>query len=388
MYKKSLVIFLHQNIWDQSSLDALEVEKFKEHSNVVAYELGRFINKHMVPAFKNKLNKNYVRKPNSFFKWKRDFLNLIKKYNLKDILIINKVKPTNIWALLILIELSKLKINIVEYQNSGFPNFSSKKLFIEKLKIIINIPYVIRSIQSRLLNFFYKFLRFHSYYYLISGNLSKHYEKKKIIYGSSWDITKTFYKFKKLKIDYKFAVYVESTIAHTGDSIFLGPNAAKIDKKVWFNDLNKFFNNFEKKNKLKVIIAAHPKAYHAKNSKTYKHRKVIKNKTKELISKAQFVFFERSTAINYIIKYKKPAAMIYNKETISTSYNKGIHMGFSKLTGIRNIDIENYFMSDLEKIFEVKEDMYSKYYKKFINFKNRKIPNYQILKNKFLKKAL
>ena len=63
-------------------------------------------------------------------------------------------------------------------------------------------------------------------------------------------------------------------------------------------------------------------------------------------------------------------------------------MGFSKLTGIRNIDIENYFMSDLEKIFEVKEDMYSKYYKKFINFKNRKIPNYQILKNQFLKKAL
>ena len=79
MYKKSLVIFLHQNIWDQSSLDALEVEKFKEHSNVVAYELGRFINKHMVPAFKNKLNKNYVRKPNSFFKWKRDFFKSYKE---------------------------------------------------------------------------------------------------------------------------------------------------------------------------------------------------------------------------------------------------------------------------------------------------------------------
>ena len=42
MKKKSLVIFLHQNIWDQSSLEALEVEKYKKSSDIVAYELGHF----------------------------------------------------------------------------------------------------------------------------------------------------------------------------------------------------------------------------------------------------------------------------------------------------------------------------------------------------------
>ena len=48
MKKNSLVIFLHQNIWDQNSLEALEVEKFLKKSNVVAYELGYFINKNIV----------------------------------------------------------------------------------------------------------------------------------------------------------------------------------------------------------------------------------------------------------------------------------------------------------------------------------------------------
>ena len=45
MRRKSFVIFLHQNIWDISSIEALEVEKYQKKADVVAYELGYFINK-------------------------------------------------------------------------------------------------------------------------------------------------------------------------------------------------------------------------------------------------------------------------------------------------------------------------------------------------------
>ena len=89
MMKNSLVIFLHQNIWDQSSLEALEVEKFNKYSNVVAYELGHFINKDIISVFKNKLNKRYIKKTASFSEWKVHFLNLIKDYdlNIKNLVI-------------------------------------------------------------------------------------------------------------------------------------------------------------------------------------------------------------------------------------------------------------------------------------------------------------
>ncbi len=386
MKKNSLVIFLHQNVWDQNSLEALEVEKFLKNSNVVAYELGHFINKNIVSVFKNKLHKKYIKKIRSYSEWKTHFVKLIKNYDSSKILIINKVRPTNIWSFLVLLELSNLKINIVETKNSGVPNFVIKKRYFERIKDLKNILYLLSTVQGKFFNFLFKFIKFYNYSYLISGRPNEQFKNRKFIHGSSWDMAKTFNKNKKLNIKNKFAVYIESTVAHTGDGVILGPNSPVVDKKKWFRSLNQFFYNFEKKYNLKVIIAAHPKIGHSKFSKYYKHRKVIKNKTKELIFNSKFVFFERSSAINFIIKYNKPAAMIYNNDSISTPYNKKTHIGFSNLTGIRNIDFEKYLESDLEDLFVVDRSKYLKYYKEFINYKNLKIPNYQILRNKFLKK--
>ena len=53
-------------------------------------------------------------------------------------------------------------------------------------------------------------------------------------------MTKLFNNSKKTNLNYNYAVYVESTIAHDGDQIILGPNAVKLDKKRWFKNLNNF----------------------------------------------------------------------------------------------------------------------------------------------------
>ena len=68
------MIFLHQNIWDQSSLEALEVEKYKKSSDIVAYELGHFVNKDLVPAFKRKLKKDILLNPSLFMNGKSIYL--------------------------------------------------------------------------------------------------------------------------------------------------------------------------------------------------------------------------------------------------------------------------------------------------------------------------
>lgn len=383
MNKKKLIIFFHPNIWEQSSLEALEVEKFRKFSNVVAYELGYLINKNLVSAFQNRINKKYIKKFASFYKWKKHFLNLINQYDLKDILIINKIRPTNLWSLLILIELSKLKINIIEYQNSGMPKFYINKTFKEKIKIASNIFYILNSLKVRLFNFLAKSIKFNNYFYLISGSPDVKLKSKKVIHGSSWDMAKTFMKNKNLNMRSKFAVYIQSTMAHAADQIIIGPNMPIIDKQRWFKNLNKFFDYFEKKYNLKVIIAVHPKVNRSQAAKLFRKRKVFKNMTKELIHKSNFVFFERSSAINFIVKYKKPAVMLYNKDTISNSYHKKTHMGFSKLLGIKNIDIEKYVEKDFKNLFFINKIKYHKYYKAFINFKNLQVPNSLIIKKKF-----
>ena len=117
-------------------------------------------------------------------------------------------------------------------------------------------------------------------------------------------MTKLFNNSKKTNLNYNYAVYVESTIAHDGDQIILGPNAVKLDKKRWFKNLNNFFNFIEYNYNLKIVIASHPKIDHKKNSNIYGHRKVIKDKARDLIQNANLVFLERSSAINFVIKFK------------------------------------------------------------------------------------
>ena len=78
-------------------------------------------------------------------------------------------------------------------------------------------------------------------------------------------------------------------IAHLGDQYILGPNAARVDKYRWFENLNKFFDYFEKYN-LKSYNCGSSKVNHRKTRRFYNQRKVIQNKTKELIL-MQNVFF-------------------------------------------------------------------------------------------------
>ena len=167
---------------------------------------------------------------------------MIRKYKKNKILIINKVKPINLWSYLVLLEISKLNINIVEFKNPGVPIFQKKKTNKERVKIIFNLYYILKLLEIRIFLFLSLFIKFNNYKYLISGKPSKKISKKKIIYGSSWDMAKTFNKNKKLNINSKFAVYIESTIAHYGDQIILGPNAVIINKKNGLKILINFFN--------------------------------------------------------------------------------------------------------------------------------------------------
>ena len=84
MKKKFISYIFASKYLGSKCLEALEVEKFKENSNVVAYELGHFINKKIVSVFKNKLHKKYIQKVKSYSEWKAHFLRTIKKYDEKN----------------------------------------------------------------------------------------------------------------------------------------------------------------------------------------------------------------------------------------------------------------------------------------------------------------
>ncbi|MCH5308507.1 MAG: hypothetical protein J1E58_01510 [Prevotella sp.] len=79
---------------------------------------------------------------------------------------------------------------------------------------------------------------------------------------------------------------------------------------VFYESLNNYFERIEKEFGCRVIIAAHPSADYSKNP--FGGRKIVYNKTCELIKDSQKVCMHTSNSLSYVIMYDKPVALLSN----------------------------------------------------------------------------
>lgn len=75
--------------------------------------------------------------------------------------------------------------------------------------------------------------------------------------------------------------------------------------ELYYRQLNLFFDKIEAKYNAKVVIAAHPKALRYLQDDYFDGRKVIFNKTAELVRDSQFVVMHDSTSYIYPLYFKK-----------------------------------------------------------------------------------
>ena len=115
------------------------------------------------------------------------------------------------------------------------------------------------------------------------------------------------YKKKKddLGINGEYILYVDQGMTNHPDFYkYAGKSIDESVKKDYISRINDFFSMLEKKFNCPVVIAAHPRVDYSQN--IYISRKVIKNNTQMLISKAKLVLIMYSTALDYVVLYKKP----------------------------------------------------------------------------------
>ena len=86
-------------------------------------------------------------------------------------------------------------------------------------------------------------------------------------------------------------------------------NNKRYVSKLYFREINSFFDFFEKKYKTKIIISLHPRTTQISiNKKYFNNRKCFIDKSHKLVSSCKYVFLHPSTtALNLPIIYKKPA---------------------------------------------------------------------------------
>lgn len=145
----------------------------------------------------------------------------------------------------------------------------------------------------------------------------------------------------------KYIVFVdESYVAHVDYQIF-GVESPFKDPENYYKPMCKFFDLIEDIYGYRIIVAEHPRAHYPDN-KVYGNREMIKGQTARLIKDAEMVLCHTSTALDYIILFKKKFLLIYLDEIMKFYEWDAYYIPLLKYLKIKALNVSKDY--DREKI--------------------------------------
>ena len=128
----------------------------------------------------------------------------------------------------------------------------------------------------------------------------------------------------------------------------------------YYNEINEFFQKFEKNTGHEIVIAKHPR--NNSNENKFNRRKIISGKTIELVKYSNIVLLHSSTSVNYAILYKKPALLL---DSINYDLNfRNSIKAFSVELALPMINISSEYNITFK--YEINENKYYEYIHKYI----------------------
>ena len=399
--KKNLLIFLYPFNFRYFDFDRYECKYLKKDFQLEIHEFNKILYPHFFVSNKeNIVNYRFCISFNKIVEWEKYLIKKIKKLNKTglQIYVLNFLQVDTYSSFKILKILNKLRISRIDIKNPGLPAYSQdlkfllknffdlkykfEQLFYRTRYIFENFKLIIyRTIFSNILRIFYKAK---ANFFLVAGNkyISEIKKKYKVINFNTWDYSR-FLRLSKYNIFTKknYAVYLANPgPENISDSQFWKTkNALTFD---WYKRLNVFFSDIEKKYKLKVIIALHPKAKQKKKHPYLNFRRSYYNKTLELVKNSKFVITYDSTSISYAVLYNRPIYFIYSNELKKDPSSLKYSLFLSDTLGSNSINISQYKISDLKLLYSRRK--YNNYIKNYLIGDNNKIANYKII-SKFFK---
>jgi hypothetical protein len=111
-------------------------------------------------------------------------------------------------------------------------------------------------------------------------------------------------------IEFPYAVFVDGcAFCHPDEEICYG-TSSRFVAEAYHKEINAFFDKIEELYKLKIIIAAHPKALMYQEKNPFNGRQVIFSKTPELIKDAQFMLLHNSTCMGIATVFEIPMVFL------------------------------------------------------------------------------
>ena len=162
-----------------------------------------------------------------------------------------------------------------------------------------------------------------------------------------------------------YAVFLDEDMFYHSDYEYLKIKPP-VTKEIYYNSMKNFFNIFAKLNKIKVIVAAHPRSSYKLRPDLWGDFDVLIGKTHELVSNASVVLCHQSTALSFAVLWSKPIIFLTTNELDSSIYGPNIHL-FSKLLNsqVLNIDMQ-VDINRIESIKSPNEYAYRNYKDQYI----------------------
>jgi hypothetical protein len=165
------------------------------------------------------------------------------------------------------------------------------------------------------------------------------------------------------------AVFLDQNFGFHRDPIASGirqPASAEL----FYSALRKFFDRIEAELGVAVVIAAHPRSGYDSVQKLFGDRKVVKERTAELIKESNLVIACYSTAIGMAVWFGKPLVMIATKEVVSHPNLAGVVESFAHALGKDIIFIDEPDAFSTQDMRRIDRNRYDAYVEDFIKMKS------------------
>jgi hypothetical protein len=378
-----VIILVRQNL-NKTFYKNWELEYKKKKIDFQFWSLLPLANKKL---FKIYSNKNYRTISHSKFIFIKSYKHLFKKISgIKGkTYVLNEVG--GFFHNLIEFFLIKKGCLKIKKFDSAFANYNNTNIY-EDFKRILNYGYLflIKKIITRLIiyfkNFLLKIISIDPSYYITPNEISYDELKEKKLNSKIFKYNSSlFNQFKKIahqKSKKNNIVFIDQELEKSWEQK-VGNYTNLVDKQKYWNCLNEIFNYFEKKLKIKVIIAAHFRRSKDKKNLPNIGRKFIFDKTPELIKNSKLVIGHHSIALNYAILMQKPIVLLDFRLFDSSNLQNNKHLYFlgKKISAIIiHIDTKYKFnlnkkiFKNLFKINKKKYNNFGNYYLGFRKYKN------------------
>jgi len=161
-----------------------------------------------------------------------------------------------------------------------------------------------------------------------------------------------------------YAVFLDQFGPFHPDVVYAG-KPVPIPAEDYYPELVRFFERVERDLGLPVVVAAHPRSYYERLPDYFKGRRVIRDKTIQLVIDADLVLMHDSTALNFVVLYQRP--VMFLSYAAHPAFD---HAGIARMAAVfgkQPIDLDDLPATiDWPAALKVDEAVYRAYQDKFI----------------------